>query len=334
MNEQPTRSVNRASREWADRVKGCLLGGALGDALGAPFEGSPRVTTQQLDQHIASSAPLTWTDDTALQLAAAEYLASLEDWRSFDDDEHARVLARAWAQAPDRGYGSNPPYIFSTVLEGGDWRSAAAESFSGAGSLGNGGAMRAAPAGALSASQEAVADLARRMSAVTHAHPVGRDGAALVALVSRMALRAPRASPPDVDLVVAVCEPHLETLELREALRAVPRTLVVSDPAEAAQMTGNGVAAHEAACAAVAAFLHFPADPVAAISFAVRMGGDTDTIAAMAGSLGGAAAGASALPGDLVERLEAREHIEHVASELATRSHTPEAPVSSGASDQ
>jgi poly(ADP-ribose) glycohydrolase ARH3 len=312
---------------WLDRVRGCLLGGALGDALGAPFEGSPRVTEQQVTHHLRSSVALTWTDDTALQLATADYLAGLEDWRSFDDDEHARALARAWAREPDRGYGSSPPSIFATVLDGGDWRAAARTAFSGTGSLGNGGAMRAAPLGALPAAPETTGALARRMAAVTHAHPIGLDGAVLVALTARTLLRLPRSVPPDAPRLVGECGPHLRTTEVGQALLALPGTVQMADPVEVARITGHGVSAQEAACAALAAFLHHPEDPVAAIAFAVRMGGDTDTIAAIAGSLGGAAAGASALPRALLERLELLDRIEDVAMRLATRSHSVEVPV-------
>jgi ADP-ribosylglycohydrolase len=49
------------------------------------------------------------------------------------------------------------------------------------------------------------------------------------------------------------------------------------------------------------------------------MGGDTDTVAAMAGSIVGAATGARALPSDLLARLEDRVGIEQVADALAAR---------------
>ncbi|MFW6091531.1 MAG: ADP-ribosylglycohydrolase family protein, partial [Actinomycetota bacterium] len=56
---------------WRDRVRGCLLGGALGDALGAPFEGVRAVDGTDWERLITSARPLAWTDDTALQLALA-----------------------------------------------------------------------------------------------------------------------------------------------------------------------------------------------------------------------------------------------------------------------
>jgi poly(ADP-ribose) glycohydrolase ARH3 len=103
---------------WLDRVRGLLLGGALGDALGAPFEGAAEVDPSRLDRLVESDDPLCWTDDTALQLALAEHLADSGADDEVDDDELAVVLARAWQAEPWRGYGANPPRIFASVLAG------------------------------------------------------------------------------------------------------------------------------------------------------------------------------------------------------------------------
>ena len=290
---------------WRDRVRGCLLGGAIGDAVGAPFEGWPEVDGARLERHIDAATMLTWTDDTALQMAVAEYLAELHDPSGFDDDAHARGLARAWQWDPDRGYGVNPPHVFRAVLAGEDWRASATEAFGGTGSLGNGGAMRSAPLGTLPVDAPAVADLARRMAAVTHAHPVGKDGAAATAVAAWNVLRWRGAEDVDGSALMRECRAHVGTDMVGEAVSAVLTTLELDDPVEVAQITGNGVAAHETVGAA--------------LRFAVLMGGDTDTVAAVAGSLSGAAAGADALPRSLLERLEDRDRIERVSDELAAR---------------
>lgn len=304
---------------WRRRVRGCLLGGALGDALGAPFEGFPVVDVDELRAWVDSDRPLRWTDDTALQVALAGYLAGLEHPSAFDDDQLARAFATTWESDPHRGYGANPPLIFRTVLAGGSWRQAAGSSFGGSGSLGNGGAMRAAPVGALPGSSAQVAELARRQAAITHAHPLGQDGGALIAVAAHQALTAVAVEP---SAILGGCSAELATPTFRDALDAVARSLEVADPVEVAGLTGSGIAAHEAAPAAVAAFLHNPSDPVAAITFAVMMGGDTDTIAAMAGSLAGAASGDGSLPEHLLRRLERRERLTRVADVLADRTHS------------
>ena len=306
---------------WRRRVRGCLLGGALGDALGARFEGLPIVDAGELQDWIDSDRPLRWTDDTALQLALADYLAGLEHPSAFDDDQLAKSFATAWEADPHRGYGANPPSIFRTVLAGGSWRQAAGSSFGGTGSLGNGGAMRAAPVGALPGNPAQIAELARRQAAITHAHPLGQDGGALIAVAAHQAFTA---APDGVDphAILAGCAAELATPTFRDALDGVTGTLDVADPVEVAAATGSGIAAHEAAPAAVPAFLHHPSDPVAAITFAVAMGGDTDTVAAMAGSLAGAASGAGSLPEHLLHRLEQRGQLTRVADALAERTYS------------
>ncbi|GAA4289053.1 ADP-ribosylglycohydrolase family protein [Georgenia daeguensis] len=307
---------------WRARVRGCLLAGALGDSLGRPFEGEWAVTEHAVAEVLSGAGALTWTDDTSLMVALAEHLAGLPETTDLDDEALARSFARAWHAEPHRGYGANPPRIFAAVLTGGDWRDLARDSFGGAGSLGNGGAMRAAPVGALPGGPEHAADVARQTAAITHAHPDGQDGAALIAVATWFCLRT---RPDDLDPaeLLSTVAGHLRSPSLITALDAVVAGLAEDEPADVARRTGTGIAAAEAAPAALSAFLHHPADPVAAITFAVAMGGDTDTVATMSGCLSGALVGEQRLPDGLVARLEAASRIRAVADALAERTYRP-----------
>lgn len=313
--EQLTEQPNEEA--WLDRIRGLLLGGALGDALGAPFEGSTDIDPRRLHGFLESDEVLCWTDDTAMQLAFAEHLADSAGSNHVDDDRLAGAFAQAWQAEPWRGYGANPPRIFATVLSGADWRTEAGRSFGGQGSLGNGGAMRAAPAGALPGGLPRVAEVARRGAAITHAHPVGQDGAAVVAVAVHSGLHDTNRGEVTPEIVLQDCGRAATTAELRAAVAAAGALLDTSDPAEAARRTGNGIAAHEAVGAALCAAARHPDDPLTAVLFAIRMGGDTDTIAAIAGSIVGAWAGATAIPERLVARIEQHSRIEAVAARLA-----------------
>ena len=119
--------------------------------------------------------------------------------------------------------------------------------------------------------------------------------------------------------MLRACADHVSTPRIRRALEAAEAACRVPDPWAAAGVTGNGIAADEAVAATLCAALPRLADPVAAVTFAVRMGGDTDTVAAMAGSVAGAYAGASALPGHLLGRLEQAERIAETGRRLARR---------------
>lgn len=80
---------------------------------------------------------------------------------------------------------------------------------------------------------------------------------------------------------------------------------------------GNDVTALGSVPTALLAFLVNRDDPAATIRYAIRAGGDTDTIAAMAGALAGARHGASALPHAWIQRLEIAERIRAVALRLS-----------------
>jgi poly(ADP-ribose) glycohydrolase ARH3 len=88
-------------------------------------------------------------------------------------------------------------------------------------------------------------------------------------------------------------------------------------PRDVAAQLGNDASALATVPAALAAFLHSPDDPVEAVHFAVAIGGDTDTIAALAAALAGARTGEGAVPARWRARLEHEQRIRAVATRLA-----------------
>jgi poly(ADP-ribose) glycohydrolase ARH3 len=127
-----------------ERARGVLLGLALGDALGAPFEGRSRVDREQVEAWRDAREPLRWTDDTHMALTLAHHL--LDDPELADPDALGAAFARAHADEPWRGYGSGPPQVFALVEQGLSFEQAARTLFGGSGSFGNGAAMRVAQA--------------------------------------------------------------------------------------------------------------------------------------------------------------------------------------------
>jgi poly(ADP-ribose) glycohydrolase ARH3 len=92
------------------------------------------------------------------------------------------------------------------------------------------------------------------------------------------------------------------------------------DPARAAELLGNTYAGHESVPTAIfAALVHDEVEQ--ALAFAVRCGGDTDTIAAMTGAIAGARHGASGIPDRWLDALEdgekGRRHVARLADRLA-----------------
>ena len=99
---------------------------------------------------------------------------------------------------------------------------------------------------------------------------------------------------------------------------AIARTFLKQKPSreEVRDRLSNSVLAHESAVTAVYALCRFPEDFTAMIEFIISLGGDTDTIGAMAGGIFGARNGAKALPKELLAKLEARDELERLGREL------------------
>lgn len=287
--------------EWDDRVCGSLLRAACGDALGAPFEGQARVDASRVHDWSLAAATLTYTDDTAMQRVLRRHLAVAGDC---DQERLAQEFAAAWRAEPGRGYGSGPPAIFRTVLAGDDWRGVAGGLFDGAGSLGNGGAMRVAPAAFVPGSLDRRVEVARSQAAVTHAHPQALDGAGVLCAGIALAAEGPFSTEQFLDDVGR----HVRTREFGAALQSA-RELLRGDaaPREVAAVLGCDISAVGSVPAALVFFLRTPRDPVEAILAAVLAGGDTDTIAAMTGALAGAHCGEGAIPQRWRTRLEAAD---------------------------
>lgn len=281
-----------------------------GDALGAPFEGQSVIEESRLGELEHGAPSLRYTDDSALAFTLAEHLA---EHRGIQQDELAREFAATWRREPWHGYGASTARTFELIEAGGSWRHIARDAFDGAGSLGNGAAMRVAPVALLATNPRHAAELARRGAELTHAHEDGVTGAVCQAAAVTLAMRA-----PDSPLVAERFLAALPVPTWRERLEGIAR-LVAERPApgRAAELLGNGVRATESVPAALLAFLLWPDDPAAAIRYAVHMAGDTDTIAAMAGAIAGARRTEAGLPANWLSRVEGAERARRIAERLA-----------------
>jgi poly(ADP-ribose) glycohydrolase ARH3 len=293
-----------------DRARGALLGTFAGDALGMPFEGAPPAAIPErlvmLDARLGRG---TYTDDTEMAIALAESLLER-------GGINAQALGRAFADAYDsrRGYGWGTTAVLRLVRSGVHPHAAAGSMFGGEGSRGNGAAMRVAPVAVRYAGDgAALANAARDSARVTHSHPIAVDAAVVQATAIAAALVGE--APLDAALAAAT------TAELKDRLIKAARLLDTGrEPGELAAALGNQPTAHESVPAAIyAAAAHDTVE--ATITFAVRCGGDADTIGAMAGAISAARAGASAIPSRWLDALEegpkGRSHVERLAERLA-----------------
>jgi poly(ADP-ribose) glycohydrolase ARH3 len=295
------------------KFRGCLLGGAVGDVIGAAVEAeSPAYiakTFRSVDDILATETIEEFTgppwlfgrftDDTQMMLCVAEWLAAGES------DSPQRLLARfAGAYESWRRYGPGTAGIlrlFEAHRE--NWRELATAMFP-EGSQGNGGAMRVAPVGLAYCSDiKKAAAVARESSRPTHSHSLAYQGASLQAVAVALATAAHGRIDPAAFLrslretLRYFSDLMQDTGKFAEALDAIEQGLSRgASCAEMSEILGTGVTAHESVPIAIYCFLRRADSYADVIHDAVFIGGDTDTIACMAGAMSGASLGVDAIP--------------------------------------
>lgn len=293
--------------------EGCLLGLALGDAMGAPHEGGPLERLVWRLIGTTRDGCMRFTDDTQMSLDLGESLVAKG---GVDEDDLARRFASSYRFS--RGYGPGAAKLLKQIARGADWREASRSVYPD-GSFGNGGAMRAPVVGLFHAARpEQIAEAARRSAAVTHSHPLGMEGAVVMAQATALALRGREALEIlDGAAEAARLDPFTSRLTLARAWLKERR-----EPAaeEIRSRLGNRITASESCVTALYLALRHLDRPFTDLQHAaVALGGDVDTIGAMAGAIWGAARGAAELPQDALSRLEGRERLRALASALAKR---------------
>lgn len=296
-----------------DQVEGCLLGLALGDALGAPCEGGLLERTFWRVIGRTRGGEMRWTDDTQMSIDLAESLLARG---SLGPDDLARRFAASYRWS--RGYGPGAARVLKRIARGADWRSANRSVYP-SGSFGNGAAMRAPVIGLFYASRPDGFDAAIRLSAeVTHAHPLGIEGAVVLATATRAALQG-RTRPEIFEEAASAARLEPFTTRLTVARRWLESAADVDRRAVLREL-GNRISAQESVVTALYVALRFWDAPyLDLIRFALALGGDVDTIAAMAGAVWGAGHGLGQLPAEPLARLEDAAGISALASKLHSR---------------
>lgn len=172
-----------------DRIKyakRALDGIALGDCFGQSFFMPDETARQRIKNREILNEPWYFTDDTVMAIGIFQIL---EKYGEINQGALAKVFAENYALDWHRGYGGTAHSILRSIGEGQNWREAASGAFDGMGSMGNGGAMRAAPVGAYFADDmDKVLYHARASAEITHAHIEGIAGAMAVAAASALLL--------------------------------------------------------------------------------------------------------------------------------------------------
>lgn len=299
---------------------GALLGTAVGDSIGLPFEGMSRRRVRRLlrERPLEQRIGLV-SDDTEHACLVAGALLEHGD----DPERFARALAwrlRWWLAALPAAVG------FATLRGILKLWLGFPPSRSGVRSAGNGAAMRAPLLGVWASGDPLLRRaLVRASTRLTHLDPRAEQGAQVIAAAAAMALGPPR--EPKHAVAELLGEVHddalgraLEAATAGESLEAYADRLGL-------ERGVTGFVGHSVPIA-VAAWLRHAGSFRDSIEHTVRLGGDTDTTAAMVGALVGAGAGPGAIPpawlDGMVERPRSVQWMRQLAERLSDRGPPPE----------
>jgi poly(ADP-ribose) glycohydrolase ARH3 len=304
--------MNQADRQA--KFLGGMIGSALGDAIGELAFHRP--TKAGLLSEVDRQEVLVYTDDTAMAIGLADSIVSVG---GLDQQHLGDTFQINFSREPWRGYAGGPPTVFAWAEEYGiSYADAARLLFGGQGSFGNGAAMRIAPLGLVFHDAPDLYEKARLSAEVTHAHPIGVDGAAVQARAVAQALALDPTQPFFADDFLRALLDAARTPEMEKKLVRVRRLLhQAAPPQQAAAVLGQGVAVQRSLPFALFAFLRNPRSFQECLFCAALNGGDRDTLGAMACAISGAYLGVDAIPRAWRAKLENREMIEGLARRLA-----------------
>ncbi|KAL2099260.1 hypothetical protein ACEWY4_005740 [Coilia grayii] len=338
------------------RFRGTLVGAVLGDCIGGEFEGTEpeeipldRVLRylDGLEDETRGDCILQYSDDTAMTRCVAD---SLLTRAGFDEQDMARSFAKEYQQAPFRGYGAGVVQVLKKLAapQLSDVYQPARAQFGGRGSFGNGGAMRAAPFALAFRDRADVKRYSRLGAMLTHSCSLGYNGAILQALAVHLSLQGALALPQDF-LKTLISE--MEEVEKDKSARSDARALNESEFPFCARLhrvkelmernnvsieeviseLGNGIAALHSVPTAIFCVLHClePREGLPdkyggverTVAYSLQLGGDTDTIACMAGAIAGAHYGIESISQAWQRCCEGAEEADVLAQRLHNMHH-------------
>ncbi len=305
-----------------DHLAGSILGQALGDALGFVVEAQPpEIARVYVDGWLRAGRAGQWahpqfpfgqySDDTQL---ARELLRSFQDAGRWDPPAFAVRLSELFRDRRDVGAGRGTRSAALRLLMGVPWH----HSGTPAPYAGNGAAMRAGPLGLLFSKRESMCRAAREQSRVTHLDSRCAAGAVTVARAVGIASE-PAAQDPGTFLAdVAECA-EADDASVAESIRGLVDWISLDpeaaarhvheaglDPAHVDHWRGISAFVTPSVLWSLYAFLRTPDDYWETVCTAIAVGGDTDTMAAIAGAISGARVGVEALPQSLLAQVNDR----------------------------
>ena len=329
---------------------GALIGGAIGDALGAPiklmrfeqvmgFLGEQGVTDYIIPPGHKHALV---TDDTQLMLFTAEGLIRSETRARYKNSERTikevticvfRAYLRwlytqglqtarwrqkdydGWLVKVSRMHAYREPSVTCLTSLGKGIMGTLEKPISK--SLGCGCVMRVVPVG-LVEERERVFEIAIRLAAITHGNPTAYLSAGMLAEIVSQIIHD-KTIKEGINLARERMLKEKNSQKLIEMIDLAIQLAEGGNPTrDKLESIGDGFEAHSVLARAIYAVLSYPEDYVKGVLFAVNHSGDSDSVGGIAGCMLGAYLGIQQIPSELIEKIELRKEIESLTSDLLT----------------
>jgi ADP-ribosylglycohydrolase len=296
--------TSNKARERLTRAIHSLHGLSCGDAFGERFFLHREVAQSLIAQRAVPSPPWRYTDDTVMAVAIAEIL---EEFGEIRQESLAENFARRYLADRQRGYGPAMHNLLPELANAPSrWKEKSEALFGGAGSYGNGAAMRVGPLGAYFADDlDAVVNQAEYSAVITHSHPEAVAGAVAVAAAAALACQHKAAPISPAEFLERICQltPMSDVhLGIVKAL-ALPKDTTV-EMAVAALGNGARVSVQDTVPFSLWVAAHRPDDYQDALWTTVSGLGDRDTTCAIVGGIVAMSAGVERIPRSWVQSRE------------------------------
>ena len=342
--------MNAVNREL-NQYRGCLIGGAVGDALGYPveflsLEGIYREWSNGITEFQLADGKARISDDTQMTLFTANGLLRgytrfcmrgiMGSWESY-----VRLAYFDWLKTQVDEQIPDAKYRYSWLLDipelyrrraPGNTCLRALEA-GGKGTIDNpinfskgcGGIMRVAPVGLYltkhSNTIEEIDMTAARCAAITHGHPLGYiPAAALGHIIAALITTDKTLKEIIIESVHITAKLFADQLQVDEFTEVMEKAIRLAqseyNDIEAIRMLGQGWVAEETLAIACFCALRYEHDFEKAIVTAVNHDGDSDSTGAVTGNIVGTLLGYEGIPKKYLEHLELLDIIDEIATDL------------------
>jgi ADP-ribosylglycohydrolase len=308
----------------ADRAQGCIVGAAIGDALGMPIQflgeaeikkhyGKIEKFEKPLESHACNHLNAgQWTDDTQLLLVMAE---SLIENNGFEIHDFASRLA-SWGKECEEDKSCNRYAELTNIKASKELRKSGDPYTTGFRSPNPGSIVRSIPIGIWYYRDiDAVVRYAKESSLPTHTSSEAKDSCLAASLTCAYLLNG--LQPEEA---IKSTFPYLSVKKLKKVLNQVVE-MQEDEPKKVKRVLGIGTKASDTIAFAFYAFLHGKGDFTTSTLTAVNVPGNSDVTGAVAGALAGAHSGLKKIPREFTGGLEAFEEMRAVGQKLIENSN-------------